>query len=117
MQIGDEGMPHTTADGFITPNDTAFMERVASRLNELEPALEAHVWHSGGGIFLINVSVPGKDRLLGFGTADDVWGADLMDKDGEYLDESPSTHVPSDCADVDTVVSGILDVVRRYQLS
>jgi len=87
------------------------MGEVARRLEELDPALEARVEHTGGGIFCIQTEL-GDGRFLNWGTELPMWTADLCDADGDYLESVPAD-VPADTPDAGAVAGAILAATRR----
>ena len=107
-------MRHKTADGIITDDDTVFMAQVARCLNEHDPAFNAQVWHTGGGIFCINVDVPGRNVVMCWGTADTTWGADVTDIEGDVIDNILPTDVSSDSTNPEAVAEAISKAVRDY---
>jgi hypothetical protein len=102
----------TTADGFVTGDDTEFMGKVARRLEELDLALGAYVEHTGGGIFCI--ALASGDRGFYWGTEYANWEAQVNDQDGACLDDFLTTDVPSDSADAEAVADAIQAATRRY---
>lgn len=77
--------------------DSAQLEKVATRLTA-QFHLRAEAVHSGGGVWVVEVwRTNGEYPDEIWGTADLVWGCDLMDpKDGEYTEDSRTTDLPAD---------------------
>lgn len=101
------------ADWYIL-GDKDSMEKVASRLNAIEPDLNASVFSVGNGKLAVRVPVPETDRLIDFQPALGWWHGDLFDPNGERL-ESFATEIPTDCDDVSTVANGLYEAVTRYR--
>jgi hypothetical protein len=96
-------------------NSPDHMERVAEELNKLDPTLKAAQWHTGGGIYCINVVVSEEVRFT-IGNPDVSWGGDLVNGEGDFLDRSWSLpDLASAEEEAVTVARGLFEFIERVR--
>jgi hypothetical protein len=111
---GKDDEMETTEDGFVTVSDTKFLGRLTRRLNEIDPALNAFVEHTGSGIFVVNVSPEGKDWYMLWGTELPDWSAEVCGVGGGYVDVV-HTPVMAGSRDLEKVASAVVEATARYR--
>jgi hypothetical protein len=100
------------ADGFP---EHEVLDRVATRLQVIEPTLGAFVQHTGGGNMCIEIPLPEKDLRMYWGIVDEVWGYDLnSSSDGEPIDAG-FIDLQSDTSDIGLIAEKILQTVSEHR--
>jgi hypothetical protein len=104
----------------LSGSDSLKMRTIARCIGQRWPEMHASSHHSGGGIYGITIPFPlgvgGPNWSLFWGTANDCWGADVVNKDGEVVDNVESA-VSCDHADLVAVARAIVlyskDAIER----
>jgi hypothetical protein len=101
----------------MTDHDT-LTAAIAKRLQFVLGRFDIYAEHTGGGIYCVFVPVqndPIERKAWIFGMANETWGGDLLDEDGNAIGQHITTDVPSDSTDVnqiaDAIIKGLLEAI------
>lgn len=95
------------------PDSPEWFDTIARKIKALDSALNVETYHAGGGIWGISIIREDETDIF-WGTANDEWGADVIEMDGDISD---NIHIAirSDESDLDKVARNIITATISYE--